>query len=221
MLRTRSGSRRCRRADRPRAGERHRAPSRRYVSRLHVWLRARLCIPRSRAAEDPPSTATDPRSRHSGGPCDDRRSAVHYYDTQNAARVVGHRPFAPSHTPSSRRPALSFQCRRLCPLYTNRSGGSGAQGDRVLTTARLAVDYASPLTTVQDRGRFGYQRFGVTESGPMDRAAFEIGQAALGARPGGAAIEIGPAGLSLRCLEGAVSVAITGGAFWVEIGGGS
>jgi biotin-dependent carboxylase-like uncharacterized protein len=55
----------------------------------------------------------------------------------------------------------------------------------------------------------------------MDRAAFEIGQAALGARPGGAAIEIGPAGLSLRCLEGAVSVAITGGAFWVEIGGGS
>jgi allophanate hydrolase len=88
-----------------------------------------------------------------------------------------------------------------------------------VTIARFAVDYAGPLTTVQDRGRFGYQRFGVTESGPLDRAAFDIGQAAVGAKPGRAAIEVGPAGLSLHCLNGAVSVAITGGCFWVEIGG--
>ena len=88
-----------------------------------------------------------------------------------------------------------------------------------MRTARHVVEYAGPLTTVQDRGRFGYQRFGVTESGPMDRAAFEIGQAALGAKPGRAAIEIGLGGLSLRCIKGAVSVAITGGAFSVEVGG--
>jgi allophanate hydrolase len=75
------------------------------------------------------------------------------------------------------------------------------------------------LTTVQDRGRFGYQRFGVTESGPMDRAAFEIGQAALRAKPGRAAIEIGLGGLSLRCLKGEVSVAFTGGAFSLEVDG--
>src|SRR6266700_2931535 len=102
--------------------------------------------------------------------------------------MVGYRSFTARDTPASRRRTFSFRCRRLCALCADQSGRSGARGNSVVvTTVRLVVDYAGPWTTVQDRGRFGYQRFGVTESGPMDRAAFEVGQAALGARPGGAA----------------------------------
>ena len=86
-----------------------------------------------------------------------------------------------------------------------------------MTTARLRVDYAGPLTTVQDRGRFSYQRYGVTEGGPMDRTAFAIGQAALGQASGGAAIEVGSGGATLRCVEGALTVAVTGGNFTLSI----
>jgi biotin-dependent carboxylase-like uncharacterized protein len=85
--------------------------------------------------------------------------------------------------------------------------------------ARLHVDYAGPLTTVQDIGRFGFQRYGVTEGGPMDRTAFAIGQTALGLPRGGASIEVGLGGLKLRCLEGSLIVAITGGSFSVAIDG--
>jgi allophanate hydrolase len=88
-----------------------------------------------------------------------------------------------------------------------------------MMAARLQVVYAGPLTTVQDRGRFGYQRYGVTEGGPMDRAAFAIGQAALGSAAGGASIEVGFAGVTLRSTAGSISLAVTGGNFAVTIDG--
>src|SRR4029077_20445858 len=47
-----------------------------------------------------------------------------------------------------------------------------------------------PLVTIQDHGRYGFLRYGVPESGPMDRDAFEIAHAALGYDAGGAAIEV-------------------------------
>lgn len=83
------------------------------------------------------------------------------------------------------------------------------------TTGRAVflVEQAGPLTTVQDRGRFGYLRYGVTEAGPMDRHAFAIAQAALGNPPGAAAIETTIGGLALRCVEGEVTVASVGGGF--------
>lgn len=85
--------------------------------------------------------------------------------------------------------------------------------------ARLYVDYLGPLTTIQDRGRLGYQRYGVTEGGPMDRTAFAVGQAALGQTLAGASIEVALGGITLRCVEGAVPLAITGGNFTVSIDG--
>lgn len=88
-----------------------------------------------------------------------------------------------------------------------------------MTTARFHVDYSGPLTTIQDRGRFGYQRYGVTEGGPMDRTAFAVGQAALGQTPAGASIEVALGGITLRCVEGTVPLAITGGNFTVSIDG--
>jgi len=85
--------------------------------------------------------------------------------------------------------------------------------------AVLVVEHAGPLTTVQDRGRFGFLRYGVTEAGPMDRHAFAIAQAALGNPPGAAAIETTVGGVALRCVEGAVTVASVGGGFHALLDG--
>lgn len=85
--------------------------------------------------------------------------------------------------------------------------------------AVFRVEQAGPLTTIQDAGRFGNLRYGVTESGPMDRQSFAIAQAALGNPPGAAAIETTIGGVALRCVEGAVTVASVGGGFHTLLDG--
>lgn len=60
-------------------------------------------------------------------------------------------------------------------------------------------------------------RFGVPASGPMDRGAFAIANAALGNAVGSPGIEISMSGLALECVEGAVTVAIAGGGFQVVV----
>lgn len=87
--------------------------------------------------------------------------------------------------------------------------------------ARLRIEAAGPLTSIQDAGRPGWRRFGVPPSGPVDRRAFA---AAVGA-VGGArtAIEVSLGGLTLVAEEQSVAVAITGAARadvnGVEVGG--
>jgi allophanate hydrolase len=88
-----------------------------------------------------------------------------------------------------------------------------------MTAARFTVVQAGPLVTIQDRGRFGQMRFGVPASGPMDRAAFAIANAALGNPPDTAGIEVSLGGLTLDCVAGQVSFALIGGGFVVEIDG--
>lgn len=61
-------------------------------------------------------------------------------------------------------------------------------------------------------------RFGVPASGPMDRKAFAIANAALGNPPGAAGIEVSRGGLTLECLEGAVTLAVAGGGFILRHG---
>ena len=48
----------------------------------------------------------------------------------------------------------------------------------------LAVTACGPMTSLQDRGRLGYQGFGVSPSGAMDRPAPPAGRAG-GPRPSG------------------------------------
>lgn len=86
-------------------------------------------------------------------------------------------------------------------------------------TARLLVEQAGPLSSIQDTGRFGYRRFGVTASGPVDRFAFLAGQAALGLAGDAAAIELSLGGITLRCVEGEVGFAVTGGDFMADVDG--
>ena len=76
----------------------------------------------------------------------------------------------------------------------------------------LRVVTAGPGTTIQDTGRFGALRFGVTSAGPMDWVALRTANCALGNEPAAAALEIGPGGISVAVDE-PVSLAFAGGAF--------
>jgi allophanate hydrolase len=86
-----------------------------------------------------------------------------------------------------------------------------------MSIAKLRVTHAGPLVSLQDVGRFGHLRYGVSASGPMDRLAFAAAHAALGQAPGGA-IEVSLGGLAIEVLEGAVTIAVAGGAFSSTLG---
>ncbi|MEM6625634.1 MAG: biotin-dependent carboxyltransferase family protein [Pseudomonadota bacterium] len=80
----------------------------------------------------------------------------------------------------------------------------------------LRIDQCGPLTSLQDRGRIGYSRYGVSQSGPMDRASFALLNAALGNPAYAAAIETSIGGLKLTCLGGSLTMGVFGGAFDVR-----
>jgi biotin-dependent carboxylase-like uncharacterized protein len=74
----------------------------------------------------------------------------------------------------------------------------------------LVVEAAGPATSLQDGGRFGWQRYGVGPAGAMDRVALAIANALAGNAPGAAAIEFALAGGRLRVAGGKARVAIAG-----------
>jgi allophanate hydrolase len=84
-----------------------------------------------------------------------------------------------------------------------------------MTEATLRVNFAGPLVTIQDRGRAGQMRFGVANSGPMDRLSAAAANSALGNAPDATLIEVSMGGVMLECVTGALSVALAGGAFAV------
>jgi 5-oxoprolinase (ATP-hydrolysing) subunit C len=71
---------------------------------------------------------------------------------------------------------------------------------------------AGPGATIQDGGRHGYQRYGVTPAGPMDWVAFRTANSALG-NGRAAAIEVSTGGLEVICEGAPLAVAFAGGAF--------
>ncbi|WP_297295502.1 biotin-dependent carboxyltransferase family protein [uncultured Methylovirgula sp.] len=80
--------------------------------------------------------------------------------------------------------------------------------------AHLRILGAGPGATIQDGGRFGYRRYGVTPAGPMDWVAFRTANLALGNAADAAAVEIGPGGLELIVeADAPVSLAFCGGGF--------
>ena len=88
-----------------------------------------------------------------------------------------------------------------------------------MSSARFTVRFAGPLVTFQDAGRPGHKRFGVSASGPMDRLGFAAANAALGQPEGATSIEVSMGGIVLACTEGAVSFAVAGGDFDIDIAG--
>ncbi|MGE5156677.1 MAG: biotin-dependent carboxyltransferase family protein [Gemmatimonas sp.] len=85
--------------------------------------------------------------------------------------------------------------------------------------SKLVVTSIGPASSVQDGGRHGAQRYGLTESGAMDRLALAAANTLLGNEPFAAAIELGPFGAAFAAREGAVRVALTGAARNADIAG--
>ena len=85
--------------------------------------------------------------------------------------------------------------------------------------SKLVVVTTGPATSVQDAGRFGAQRYGLTTSGAMDRVSLAMANSLAGNAPFAAAIEIGPFSASFTARNGAVRVAVSGATRAVEIAG--
>ncbi|NVN86274.1 MAG: biotin-dependent carboxyltransferase [Rhodopseudomonas sp.] len=76
--------------------------------------------------------------------------------------------------------------------------------------SKLVVTAAGPATSVQDAGRHGAQRYGLTPSGAMDTLALAAANALLGNAPFAAAIELGPLGSAFTARGGPVRIALAG-----------
>ena len=85
--------------------------------------------------------------------------------------------------------------------------------------SKLVVTSIGPASSVQDGGRHGAQRYGLTPSGAMDRLAIAAANTLVGNAPFAAAIEIGPFGAAFTARQGAVRVAISGAPRSAEISG--
>lgn len=83
----------------------------------------------------------------------------------------------------------------------------------------LEVVSAGPSLTLQDRGRPGLQRFGITEGGAMDWVALAEGEALLGNPEGCAAIEMAGWGGRFRAVGAPLRLALTGAAMRARLGG--
>lgn len=68
---------------------------------------------------------------------------------------------------------------------------------------------AGPLTTIQDKGRYGYMRYGITTSGVLDDKAYTYGNALLGNPDGEACLEMTVKGAAIQ-FAGTGAIAITG-----------
>ncbi|MBI5265016.1 MAG: biotin-dependent carboxyltransferase [Bradyrhizobium sp.] len=87
--------------------------------------------------------------------------------------------------------------------------------------SRLIVSSIGPASSVQDSGRPGSQRYGLTPSGAMDRLSLAAANCLVGNALFAAAIEIGPFGASFTAREGAVRIALAGAPRNAEIDGRS
>ena len=85
--------------------------------------------------------------------------------------------------------------------------------------SKLVVSTIGPASSVQDGGRHGAQRYGLTPSGAMDPLALAAANTLAGNPAFAAAIEIGPFGAAFTAREGAVRVALSGAPRNADIAG--
>jgi biotin-dependent carboxylase-like uncharacterized protein len=86
---------------------------------------------------------------------------------------------------------------------------------------KLAITSIGPASSVQDGGRFGAQRYGLTPSGAMDRLGLATANCLAGNALFAPAIEIGPYGAAFTARDGAVRVALSGAPRGADIAGRS
>lgn len=74
----------------------------------------------------------------------------------------------------------------------------------------LCIDSCGPGTSLQDFGRFGYRRFGVSPAGAMDRYHLALANALVGNASGTAGIEFCLAGGTLHVTGGEALISLAG-----------
>lgn len=74
----------------------------------------------------------------------------------------------------------------------------------------IFIENPGVLTTVQDGGRYGYEQFGVSPSGPMDLESFQLANILVGNPRDLSALEATMLGPALRFTRDNI-IAITGG----------
>lgn len=76
-----------------------------------------------------------------------------------------------------------------------------------------------PYATIQDTGRTGWRRFGVSGCGAMDLPSLTAANALVGNPPNTAALEFAHVGGAWEVLSDSVRIAVTGGSFALEVDG--
>jgi biotin-dependent carboxylase-like uncharacterized protein len=78
--------------------------------------------------------------------------------------------------------------------------------------------HRAPLgVSIQDEGRRGYLRYGVSAAGPMDWARHAMVNHMLAKAPQAAAIEVGPAGVALSVEAGEIQLSFAGPGFTLQV----
>ena len=85
----------------------------------------------------------------------------------------------------------------------------------------LEVIAPGPHTTVQDRGRIGYQDVGLPTSGPLDRISLNLANALVGNDPGAPALEMLLQGPTLKVAAESVRIALVGCTAAIQIRSGT
>ena len=83
--------------------------------------------------------------------------------------------------------------------------------------SKLIVTNVGPATSVQDAGRFGAQRYGLTPSGAMDRLALATANTLAGNPQFAAAIELGPFGATFTAQDDPIRFAVAGASRGIKI----
>jgi biotin-dependent carboxylase-like uncharacterized protein len=82
----------------------------------------------------------------------------------------------------------------------------------------LVIKASGPAISIQDRGRFGYQRFGVSPAGAMDQLALAVANVLVGNSHDAAAVELG-VGSARFVAEGNLLIALAGPDCQLEVEG--
>ena len=85
--------------------------------------------------------------------------------------------------------------------------------------SKLAITAIGPASSVQDVGRYGSQRYGLTPSGAADRLALVAANTLLGNVPFAAAVEVGPLNAVFTACDGAARIALSGAVRSADVGG--
>jgi biotin-dependent carboxylase-like uncharacterized protein len=85
--------------------------------------------------------------------------------------------------------------------------------------SKLVISTIGPASSVQDGGRFGAQRYGLTPSGAMDRLGLAAANCLLGNALFAPGVEIGPYGATFNARESDVRVALSGAPRTADISG--